>query len=520
MKTIVPDTGVLIDGRVSEIVSREKSAKIIIPLCAVAELEHQANSGSETGFTGLDELKKLVQIAEREKGVTIEYAGERPGAGEIENARFGEIDAMVRAVAKKHGATLYTTDRVQNKVAEAEGIEVVYLAPIVAEAKLEFAKYFNPETLSVHLKEGCLPKAKVGLPGAFELREAGRAALSRDEIEKMVKEAVEYSKRVEKSFIEIDLEGATVLQVGPYRVIFTKPPVSEAFELTVVKPIRKMTLDEYNIPKELYARLGEKVEGLLVSGPPGSGKSTFATALAEHYAAMKKIVKTLEQPRDLQVGKEITQYAPIAGSFENTADILLLVRPDYTIFDEVRKPDDFRVFADLRLSGIGMIGVVHAAEAIDAMQRFIGKIDLGVIPEIIDTIVFIERGRVAKVLDLKFTVKQPYGMTERDLARPVIEVKDLITGVLEYEIYKFGEETVVLPVREVKAKKKHVEVDAGRVKKILEQHIGGDYEVEFEAGRVIVFVPERMMPRLIGKQGKNIAELEKRLGLAIDLRPK
>ena len=56
---------------------------------------------------------------------------------------------------------------------------------------------------------------------------------------------------------------------------------------------------------------------------------------------------------------------------------MLLVRPDFTIFDEVRKIKDFELFADLRLTGIGMIGVIHASEALDAIQRFIGKIELG-----------------------------------------------------------------------------------------------------------------------------------------------
>src|SRR5665648_42765 len=77
----------------------------------------------------------------------------------------------------------------------------------------------------------------------------------------------------------------------------------------------------------------------------------------------------MESPRDLQVRREITQYAPLDGSMRNTADILLLVRPDYTIYDEVRKSEDFHVFADLRLAGVGMIGVMHASQAIDAVQR-------------------------------------------------------------------------------------------------------------------------------------------------------
>ncbi|RLG36962.1 hypothetical protein DRN79_03985 [Methanosarcinales archaeon] len=51
-----------------------------------------------------------------------------------------------------------------------------------------------------------------------------------------------------------------------------------------------------------------------------------------------------------------------------------------------------------------------------------------------------------KVYELNFTVKVPYGMFEADLARPVIEVRDFETKMLEYEIYTYGEQVVVMPV--------------------------------------------------------------------------
>ena len=103
----------------------------------------------------------------------------------------------------------------------------------------------------------------------------------------------------------------------------------------------------------------------------------MAASLAEFYFSKGKIVKTLEQPRDLQVPPEITQYAPLSGRFEKTANILLLVRPDYSIFDEIRKTEDFDVFADLRSAGVGMIGVIHATNPIDAIQRFMSRIEIG-----------------------------------------------------------------------------------------------------------------------------------------------
>jgi len=515
MKTIVPDTGVLIDGRITQRLEEIKQPlKLLVPEAVVAELEYQANSGKEIGFAGLAELKKLSDLA-REGKIEIEFAGSRPTASEVERAKFGEIDAKIRAVAKERKAVLWTTDKVQSKVAEAEGLVVEYLEPIVAEVRLSLEKFFTPQTLSVHLKDGVIPKAKRGKPGAFELVPIADKPTGRKEIEGLMKEAVEFSKQHEKSFIEIDRRGATVMQVKDLRITYTRPPVSEAFEVTIVRPITKLYLDDYDLGPNLQQRLEGQAEGILIAGPPGSGKSTFATALAEYYNGKKKIVKTLESPRDLQVSAEITQYAPLDGKAEDTADILLLVRPDYTIYDEVRKPDDFRVFADLRMAGIGMVGVVHASKPIDAIQRFIGKIELGMIPQVIDTICFIAQGAVAKTYTLTFAVRPPHGMPEADLARPVIEVRDLETNTLEYEIYKFGDETVVFPLKNAKPEK---QVDERQVAKTIARAVKGPHEFEISGRTVILTVPERSMSAVIGKKGKNISYLEKQLGMKVDVR--
>ncbi len=534
MKIIVPDTGALIDGRITQKLAAEKTkAKVVISKAALSELEYQANSGREIGFTGLDELKKISALAQAGK-IELEFAGERPTNFEIERARFGEIDASIRAIAKSLGenAILVTTDKVQTLVSEAEGIAVEYFEPIVQKAQLSFAKYFEQgEVMSLHFKENSRPKAKRGMPGAFELIEVDSKEYSADEIEQMAKEAVEYSKREKKSYVEIDKKGALVVQAREYRITFTKPPFSEGAELTVVRPLVKLYLKDYELQPKLLARLEQKAEGIVIAGPPGSGKSTFASALAENYLQQNKIVKTLEQPRDLQVSAEITQYAPLEGSFEAASDILLLVRPDYTIYDEVRKPQDFRVFADLRMAGIGMVGVVHAAKAIDAIQRFIGKIELGIIPQVVDTIVFIARGRVAKTYTLNFLVRTPHGMTEKDLARPVIEVRDLETGDLEFEIYKYGEETVVLSLAENrKGRQKRGEgeyedeterlvLNDKRIKRIIGKY-ATNFEMEVSGNKLVLYVPEDQLPRVIGKGGKRIADLEQQLGARVDVRPK
>jgi ATPase len=281
---------------------------------------------------------------------------------------------------------------------------------------------------------------------------------------------------------------------------------------------------DYGLSEKLINRLSADAEGIIISGPPGSGKSTLASSLAELYVSNGNIVKTLESPRDLQVPDEVTQYAPLEGSFERAVDILLLVRPDFTIFDEIRRRQDFQIFADLKLAGVGMIGVVHASTPIDAAQRFIGRIELGMIPQILDTIIFVEGGIVKKTYEISLSVRVPFGMTEDDLSRPIVEVKDFATGLVEYEIYTYGEENIVVPV----AKLSSNSTKSNNIKRLAESKIRDvvrRYDPNAEImilsdNKIKLRVNKDIIPRIIGKGGANITELENMLGVKIDVEMK
>ena len=278
-----------------------------------------------------------------------------------------------------------------------------------------------------------------------------------------------------------------------------------------------MSLDDYTISEKLMERFSDSAEGIVISGSPGSGKSTLASGLANFYNNKGKIVKTFESPRDLQVDSGITQYSKLDGSFDNSADILLLVRPDYTIFDEVRRREDFTTFADLRLTGVGMVGVVHANSPLDAIQRFIGKIELGIIPNILDTVVFVKDGGIQKVYDLELKVKVPTGMTESDLARPVIEIRNFEDNTLEHEIYTFGEENVIVPVGKKTEKVGIEKLAEDKIKETFRQY---DPRAEVEIltdNRVKVMVDEQYIASIIGRGGSNINEIEKLLKVHIDV---
>jgi ATPase len=68
------------------------------------------------------------------------------------------------------------------------------------------------------------------------------------------------------------------------------------------------------------------------------------------YHKENAIIKTIESPRDLQLSDEIVQYSFTYGSHDEIRDILLLSRPDYTVYDEVRNKSDFELYKDLRLT--------------------------------------------------------------------------------------------------------------------------------------------------------------------------
>ena len=519
IEKLVPDTSVIIEGLVSKKISEGefKPDVVIIHEAVVSELEHQANVNKTIGFLGLEEIEKITRLSE-EKGFKLEFAGKRPGAEEIRHARLGEIDAMIRQLAQDEKATLFTADRVQATVGRAKNMKIIFLEVEQLVQKLAIEKYFDEKTMSVHLRENVNPMAKKGQPGKWEFVQIGTEANDRDALKAMSREIIEEANVRKEGFVEIERHGSTIVQIENFRTVITRPPFSDGWEITAVRPVRKLSLADYELTEKLTKRISEQAEGILIAGPPGHGKTTIAAAMAEFYASKNMIVKTIEAPRDLVLPDSITQYSLSQGSPQEMQDVLLLSRPDYTVFDEMRNTADFRMFSDLRLSGIGLAGVLHATKPIDAIQRFVGRIELGVIPQVVDTVIFIKNGNVDKVLGLKMVVKVPEGMSEADLARPVVVVEDFETGKVQYELYSYGEETVVIPIKKTAGSS----VQRLAAKTIAEEmrRYASNCKVEMVSdNKCIVYVPDKEMARVIGKDGQTINKIEEELGLSIDLKP-
>jgi len=519
VEKLIPDTSIIIEGIVSKRIEKKKlkPKSIVFHEAVIAELEAQANHGRETGHLGLEEIKKLRELGKKHRFI-IQFKGERPGDFEIRRAKSGEIDSLIRELALREKGTLITADKVQAIVAESKGINVIlYEFPEEEEKELVLAKFFDKNTMSVHLKENCVPKAKKGMPGAWKYVNISKTKMTGEEVKDLAKHITEEAGSRKDGFVEIERRGSTIIQLVNYRIVITRPPFADGYEITAVRPVKHLNLKDYNINEKLMQRLCEQAEGMLISGAPGHGKTTFAQALAEFYASTNKVIKTVEAPRDLVLPDDVTQYSISHGSNQEIHDILLLSRPDYTIFDEMRNTEDFRLFADLRLSGVGMIGVMHATKTIDAIQRFIGRIELGVIPHIVDTVIFIKNGQIDNVFSLTMEVKVPSGMFEQDLARPVVVVHDFNTGRLEFEIYSYGEETVVVPVSAETTAPTHA-LAASTIKQEFQKYSNNVKVDVVSNNKCIVYVPEKDRSSIIGRNGSNIEKIEKKLGLNIDVR--
>ena len=375
-------------------------------------------------------------------------------------------------------------------------------------------------TSTVFLKADCPPRVKCGHISEIRLIELEEEDWSKGQVETLasdLKEIIIENQDRSDCFVEIERIGCTILQIGDLRVTCASPPFSDAWEITVIRPVARLRLDDYDLNQDLIDLLTDHPRTDFVVGKPGSGKSTFATAIADHLDhEIGAMVKTMEAPRDLQVAQRITQYAPLEGDLEKTAEIIFLVRPDFVIYDEVRRANDFRIFSDVRLAGVGLLGVTHANSGLEAIQRLVGKVELGLISQVLDTVIHIEKGKVHQVLELQMVVRAPSGM-DAELSRPVIEIRKFPSGELTHEMFAFGSEIAVVPVAgsdDPTQSSPIRQLAAEEMKRLARSFTGVRiHHVIFTSETAAdIYVDEAAIGTIVGPGGDSIRALEKEIG--------
>lgn len=178
---------------------------------------------------------------------------------------------------------------------------------------------------------------------------------------------------------------ARVLE-GSARLTVVIPPVGDQLSATIRKyALRRETLGSLvslgSLTKEAadFLTLAMRASAsVLVSGPPGSGKTSFLSALIA-ASPVEHCIRCCEEVRELHVPLlHGSYYEARPPSLDGTGEIslrdlvkvTLAMRPDLIVVGEVRGAEAFELTRAVN-AGCGMACTVHANSAADALEALV-----------------------------------------------------------------------------------------------------------------------------------------------------
>ena len=143
MVDLVFDTSAVINGQMIKLAKSGtiKDSQVIILTAVMDELVSQASSKKESGTEGLRQIG-LLREGEGKLCKKIIFQGRHPTAEEIKLAGRGRMDTLIRDETLECGAELCTSDVLQHKAAQAQGVTTRLLTE-KSDAEMKFLKYFD-----------------------------------------------------------------------------------------------------------------------------------------------------------------------------------------------------------------------------------------------------------------------------------------------------------------------------------------------------------------------------------------
>ena len=148
-----------------------------------------------------------------------------------------------------------------------------------------------------------------------------------------------------------------------------------------ILPSQILTLEELGLPASV-SRLAELRRGLvLVTGPPGTGKSTTLAALVDHINAHeRRHILTIEDPIEyrhshrlsLVTQREVGRNTP---SFAQGLRAALREDPDVILVGELRDQETLQLAITAAATGRLVFGTLHTMSAAQTVERIIDSFD-------------------------------------------------------------------------------------------------------------------------------------------------
>jgi pilus assembly protein CpaF len=227
---------------------------------------------------------------------------------------------------------------------------------------------------------------------------------------------------------------------GTARLTAVIPPVSDRLSATIRRyALRRQTLESLVALGSLSPASAAFLEAamsasasVIVSGPPGAGKTSFLSALIASVPG-EHCVRCCEEVRELHIPLlHGSYYEARPPSLDGTGEIslrdlvkaILAMRPDLIVVGEVRGAEAFELTRAVN-AGCGMAGTVHANSATDALHALVNAALMAGenIPEPVVRKVF------SSSLDLVVHLDRGPALGGSGIVRQIMEIRALVPAL-------------------------------------------------------------------------------------------